>query len=448
MALLFATLLVSAHALGLASNALAARGDISGSGEISGTVTDALSTNPIKGIEVCAFPLSSEDENLECVKTDIDGEYTITGLPSGEYEVGFASPFNSALNYVKQYYNDQSNFVHANPVSVTSPGITTGIDAQLSEGGRISGRVTDASTGAGIGNALVCASTPGEMQGGCTIAEASGEYITPPLASGGYHVEFFGGRGYVNQYYNGHAAPGEANLVFVTAPNTTSGIDAALQPSIVLAPPVNSTPPAVSGVPAVGATLSCANGLWTGTPAPTFTYKWLRDGTPIPGATENAYKIQGADEGHTLSCEVTAKNSKGERSASSSGVAVPAPPPPPPPPPTPLARLLGFKLLVSGKTLPVRLECVDATCQGTIELTLQVTVKHHRRHKTTLIHETFVLASGTYDLTQGTSATVKLRLTSTGRKRLAHVGKRHPLACKLVLSPQGGKVTSGSVRVS
>ncbi|HEY7829075.1 MAG TPA: carboxypeptidase regulatory-like domain-containing protein [Solirubrobacteraceae bacterium] len=444
-ALPFASLLTVALSLGLAASALAA----SGSGEISGTVIDALSKSPIKGIEVCAFPHSSGNESFACAKTHANGEYTIEGLASDEYEVEFFSPPESALNYVTQYYNGKANFTESNLVSVVSPGATPGIDAELSEGGRISGRVTDASTGAGI-SALVCFFRLNATFVGCGEAGANGEYISPPLANGEYSVEFFAGRNYVAQVYNGHSALSEANPVLVTVPNTTTGINVALQPAIVPAPPVNVTPPAISGAPAVGATLACANGLWTGTPPPSFTYRWLRDGTPIPGATESSYKIQGADEGHTLSCEVTARNSNGGKSAASAGVAVPAPPPPPPPPPppSPLVKILGSKLVVSGKTLPVHIQCTNATCQGTIELTLQLVIKHHRGHRTTSRHETLVLAKGAYNLTQGTSANVKLRLTSTGRKRLAHVSKRHPFTGKLVLTLQGGAASTASVRVS
>ncbi|HEV3284201.1 MAG TPA: hypothetical protein VG010_08345 [Solirubrobacteraceae bacterium] len=88
--------------------------------------------------------------------------------------------------------------------------------------------------------------------------------------------------------------------------------------------PRNSSLPVASGAPAPGQTLSCANGSWTGYPPPMFTYQWLRDGTPISGASTSAYVVQSADEGYNLACQVTASNSAGSESATSDTLQVPA----------------------------------------------------------------------------------------------------------------------------
>jgi hypothetical protein len=87
--------------------------------------------------------------------------------------------------------------------------------------------------------------------------------------------------------------------------------------------PANTSAPATSGTPAPGQTLSCSNGSWTGYPPPTFTYQWLRDGTPIGGASTDAYVVQTADQGHGLACQVTASNSAGTESATSNTLQVP-----------------------------------------------------------------------------------------------------------------------------
>jgi hypothetical protein len=86
----------------------------------------------------------------------------------------------------------------------------------------------------------------------------------------------------------------------------------------------NTVLPEVLGTPAVGETLTCADGAWTGEPAPTFTVQWLRDGAPISGATGSIYVVQSADSGESLSCEVTATNSAEHKSATGAGVSVPA----------------------------------------------------------------------------------------------------------------------------
>src|SRR4029077_7720206 len=53
--------------------------------------------------------------------------------------------------------------------------------------------------------------------------------------------------------------------------------------------PENTLPPTISGPPSVGEELTCDRGGWSGTPAPTFTLRWLRDGTAIASATQSHY---------------------------------------------------------------------------------------------------------------------------------------------------------------
>lgn len=89
-------------------------------------------------------------------------------------------------------------------------------------------------------------------------------------------------------------------------------------------PPANTSPPTTTGKPAVGQVLKCSDGSWTGTPAPSFTYQWLRDGIPITGADAGTYTVQQTDQGNSLACQVTATNIAGSASATSESVSVPA----------------------------------------------------------------------------------------------------------------------------
>jgi hypothetical protein len=64
------------------------------------------------------------------------------------------------------------------------------------------------------------------------------------------------------------------------------------------APPVNQTPPTISGTPKVGQTLTASPGTWTGTEPITFTYQWFRcfgGCAQIPGATGQTYTLTRAD---------------------------------------------------------------------------------------------------------------------------------------------------------
>jgi len=416
-------------------------------GQITGTVRN-IAHGPIVGIEVCAS--LEKAGGSKCATTNAGGEYTIVGLATGSYTVEFLSPYKSLLDYVTQYWEYKSLLSEASTVSVTAGSIKAGIDAELKEGGRITGRVTNASTGAGLEEVLVCVLTEsGKLVSfrQCAITGANGEYTISAVASGNYKIGFDAGKEYVSQYYNGKSSPAEANTVLVTAPATTPNIDAAMQ--TFGTPPVNTTAPVVSGTPTVGSTLLCAPGLWTGKPAPTFSYQWLRGGVPIAGANATGYTVQSADAANSISCQVTAKNAKGEKSARSASVAIPANLfiPPAPPAPEPVVAIMGSKVVVSGRSATVHIVCSDAACAGSAELTLRIVVKHRKGKKTVSRKETLVLAKGSYSLAAGKSGTLVLRLTAAGKARLAHV-KHHPLTAKLSVSVKGGKTTLESVRIS
>jgi hypothetical protein len=87
--------------------------------------------------------------------------------------------------------------------------------------------------------------------------------------------------------------------------------------------PAGTGAPAVSGTPAAGQVLSCSEGQWSGDPALSFAYAWLRDGAPISGAVAAQYTV-GADAGHQLACQVVASNPYGSASQVSASVLVPA----------------------------------------------------------------------------------------------------------------------------
>jgi hypothetical protein len=447
-------LIMSAVVFSLGSAASAAAVE---TGKITGTVTSASNGDPIKGIEVCAYPESGEGspEDIGCANTGSNGEYAITGLASGEYVVEFSSGSSGELNYVTQYYNGKSSPAEATPVRVAAPETTLSIDAKLNEGGRIAGRVTDASTNGALENIAVVAFEGGGRSSAVSfgVTNPGGEYTIAGLPAGEYKVAFIGGSGagresaarYHTQYYNDKSSLAEANVVTVTVGQATGGIDAALQPVVVLAPPVDITPPTVSGPLAVGSLLACSNGLWTGNPAPAFTYAWLRDGVPIAGATESAYKVQSADEGAGLSCEVTAQNTVARKSATSAAAAIPGPPHGPTNP-KPRVAVTSPKIAVSGSSASVHIRCGEAECRGSIELTVEIVGRESKGGRKVKRSTTLVLAEGSFSLATGKSAIVRLRLTAAGKRRLGHVGRR-AIAAEIRVSVRGGATVVESVSV-
>ena len=203
-------------------------------GQISGTVTNASSQAAVEGVKVCA--LTSADEYRGCMSTESAGAYTFTGLAVGEYRVVFIAP--ESANYAPQYYDGKAKFAEAEPVSVIVGSTTTDIDAALTAGGQITGTVTDAVTKAALAGAEVCSynqSSEFEFLGffdRCTDTNSAGQYTFVGLPGGEYKVSFIGPSGYASQNYNDRSELSEANLVSVTAGSATTGIDAALQPTV------------------------------------------------------------------------------------------------------------------------------------------------------------------------------------------------------------------------
>lgn len=114
----------------------------------------------------------------------------------------------------------------------------------------------------------------------------------------------------------------EAGWVF-TQPNGTKELLVALGDADTTVPdtaPVNTVLPAITGTPTVGQTLTVSNGTWTGSPTPTYTRQWKRNGTNIASATGTTYVLVVADEDATITCTVTATNSAGNANVTSAGV--------------------------------------------------------------------------------------------------------------------------------
>jgi hypothetical protein len=91
--------------------------------------------------------------------------------------------------------------------------------------------------------------------------------------------------------------------------------------------PTEVAPPIVTGSYLVGATLQCSQGTWTGGPG--ITFQWLRNGSNITSATSPSYTIQSVDITDIITCKVTATNSIGSATyTTSNSTAVSASTPP------------------------------------------------------------------------------------------------------------------------
>jgi hypothetical protein len=170
------------------------------------------------------------------------GEYSIQGLPQDSFQVEFSAPEGSNL-LSPVFFNGKPSLGAGDPVTVTPPGVTGGINATFATGGEISGRVTAAGGGAPLQGIEVCAAPLVGFFGGCATTNANGEYIVPGLRTTEYEVGFFPPEGtdYLYQYYNAKVSYEEANPVSVTAGATTPNINAALAGGAQIAGTVTDT---------------------------------------------------------------------------------------------------------------------------------------------------------------------------------------------------------------
>jgi thermitase len=82
------------------------------------------------------------------------------------------------------------------------------------------------------------------------------------------------------------------------------------------APPVNLSPPTISGTAQEAQTLNASTGSWSGSPTG-YAYEWQRcdtsggNCTALPGASSSSYSVQSVDVGWTLRTAVTASNAGG-----------------------------------------------------------------------------------------------------------------------------------------
>lgn len=209
-----------------------------GSGKISGTVTEKGTHTAIGKIEVCATTfveaLAEEEEYPfveSCANTNSKGEYTLSELVPGEYEVVFFSAPNSGLDYVLQFYKEAASYVEAETVTVGEGVTRSGIDASLERGGEISGTVTSASKDEAIPNIEVCAFEYEEEPAACATTEQDGDYVLRGLTSGEYEVVFLepeDERNYAPRFYDESPLPEEAEAINVLAPDRTAHINAKL----------------------------------------------------------------------------------------------------------------------------------------------------------------------------------------------------------------------------
>jgi len=202
-------------------------------GMIGGRVTDLLGGAPIKGIQVCTrIPAWEFGAEQRCGWSNSEGDYTITGLPAGSYDVAFIGEPEFGANYVGQFYPGVSEISEASAVTVTLGAVSSAVDAQMEEAGSMSGKVVDWQTKRPLSMVEICVSyMVNGVHEDCVYTNEHGEYKIWGLKPTSYRVAFSDREaGYLGQYYNHKELSQNATPVPVTAGAKTSNVDAELSP--------------------------------------------------------------------------------------------------------------------------------------------------------------------------------------------------------------------------
>jgi hypothetical protein len=192
-------------------------------GSISGSVDNAAG-KPLPG--VCVFAINAATEAQGLVLTNRTGQYTLTGLGTGEYAV-----------YFEQCTSSQTLVIVVRNVHVTAPKARNGVNAILRPGGSVAGTVTTATPSAPASGICVEVDSANPLNGGgFAITGSNGQYVASGIAPGQYTVSFndpsclIGGSGLAPQLYANQPTQATATAITVTTGHTTAGIGAALLP--------------------------------------------------------------------------------------------------------------------------------------------------------------------------------------------------------------------------
>ena len=182
--------------------------------------------------------------------------------------------------------------------------------------------------------------TTGTPQRGYSLSASQGTWTGPGNSYAYQWQRSTGTGGYSNvagatdtSYALGCADENHTVRVVVTATNPDGSLSAAGAPSaaIAAAPPFNTSLPAVTGTPRVGAVLSTSTGNWSPAGA-SFAYQWQHGDsaggfTDISGASAAIYTAGTADAGRAVRVRVTATNVDGSATAASLATTTIAQPP-------------------------------------------------------------------------------------------------------------------------
>lgn len=165
-------------------------------------------------------------DNFSSTTTDASGVYTFTGLEDGGYRIGF-QPEDSPRVYFPEFYDNATQVWEGTDITITAGSMINNINAQLSSGAHIKGRVTGPSSEP-LRNIRVRATS--HFASADATTGADGYYDIKGLEAGEYQVLFEDTREparFADEYFD-NADFYSLTLVTVATDQIRAGIDAQL----------------------------------------------------------------------------------------------------------------------------------------------------------------------------------------------------------------------------
>ena len=142
-------------------------------GFLSGTVKDAVTWNPIPGVQVKVFSSAFSDELVVNGATDDEGLYKIEVPVGDDYRVEFQHP-----GYISETYYG----VDIQEGQTSHLATVLQVDEEHNSPGSVAGTVRNALTGAGVGGLIV------DLRRGINVTEGSVDYTTTTQGDGSYTI--------------------------------------------------------------------------------------------------------------------------------------------------------------------------------------------------------------------------------------------------------------------
>jgi hypothetical protein len=194
-------------------------------GKITGTVT--LIGAPFVSVALYAIDTTHGTSYYSSASgSGSSTTYLVKRLPTGTYK----AKTSNYLGYIDVYYDDQSDWASADPISVTEGATASSKDFTLSLGGIIEGNV---GTAKGPLEGIVVwgfyASDPQWMSFDFDGTDEDGNYILTGLRSGYWKLFVLGDDTLAFEWYDDKNTWSDADSVLVEAPDTYSDKDFALE---------------------------------------------------------------------------------------------------------------------------------------------------------------------------------------------------------------------------